>query len=107
MKIFEEVTVDSVVDNASYYRQLLAKESVLVFKQLNLPVAIISGIPPKNIDVDRCPQMALMWSFWCTYDFMEEGREPWRHDPVGILTGQYHSFLLNHSNQNSIRGQQG
>ena len=95
MKTFEEVTVSNVVDNASYYRQLLAKESVLVFKQLNLPVAIVSGMPPKNIDVDRCPQMALMWSFWCTYDFMEEGREPWRHDPVGILTGQYHSFLLN------------
>ena len=55
MKIFEEVTVDSVVDNASYYRQLLAKESVLVFKQLNLPVTVISEIPSTYIDIDRFP----------------------------------------------------
>jgi len=95
MKIFEEVTVSSVVDNASYYRQLLAKESVLVFKQLNLPVAVISKIPPNNSDIDRCPQMALMWSFGCTYDFMDQGRHPWTDDPVGVLTGQYHSFVLN------------
>ena len=100
MKTFEEVTVSNVVDNASYYRQLLAKESVLVFKQLNLPVTVISEIPPNDIDIDRFPQLPLMWSFWCTYDFMEDafreqGCEPWRNDPVGILTGQYHSFLLN------------
>ena len=102
MQIFEEVTVNSVVDNAVYYRRLLAEESILVFKQLNLPP--LTEIPPgghnggmvgpKHVDVDLNPHTALMWSLWCDYDFMESKSQPWSWDPIGLTTGQYHSFLL-------------
>jgi len=103
MTIFEEVTVDHIVQNASYYRRLLANESILVFKQLNL-----SQPDPNVLDREGPDHLRLMWSFHCDYDFMKEtpaGYKPWyertdfcdvmsRADPVGTITGQYHSFLL-------------
>jgi hypothetical protein len=95
MKMFEEVTVNSVVDNAIYYRQLLAEESILVFKQLNLPPTEIVDFSLQDYDIDLNPETVLMWSFWCDYNFMESESQPWKHDPVGVTVGQYHSFLLN------------
>lgn len=101
MKIIEGVTVEDIIHNASEYRQLFAAESILGFKQLN--------VAQVNLDIwaHKQEHLRLMWSFHCSYDFMYEtppGWEPWyerddfcavlsRADPVGTLTGQYHSFL--------------
>ena len=92
MKIFEDVDVDNITSNRAYYRQLLAEESILVFKHLNFPTVDYEASLPDN-DPDRHPHAMLMWSFFCDYDFLDEDKEPWYDFPVGVTTGQYHAFL--------------
>ena len=92
MKLFEDASLDDILDNHTYYRQSLAEESVLVFKHLNFPAIEHAMSLPENAP-GRYPHLMLMWSFFCDYDFMDESKRPWFDYPVGVSVGQYHAFL--------------
>lgn len=98
MSVLEGIDVESIIENASYYRELLLKESILAFKNLNIPTQADYDGGGRDMPV----HYLIMWSFFCDYDlkiFKQHektwgGHGPWNTDPVGVQTGQYHSFLL-------------